>query len=904
MKSKRTLWNLLALMLVAALLLAACQPQATPAPTTEPGPPAETQPPAPPAEMPEVDFDYLPGGYLERALAGEFAGTRVIVDGPFVDADQIFFEQSMKTFEDATGIDVQYIGNKEFETSISIRVDAGNAPDIADFPQPGLMARFAAQGKLVDPTSFIPQSWLDQQYNRSWLDMASMPGPDGNMMIAGVFHRFNGKSLVWYPKAAFDAAGYAIPETWDELVALSDEIVADGDAPWCIGIGSGTATGWVATDWMEEVMLRTTSLANYDAWVEGTLPFNSPEVRNAAETLASIWFNEDYVYGGRNAIVTTMFDASPAPMFEDPPSCWLHKQGNFITGFFPSDAVPGVDYDFFYFPPIDPAFGKPFLVAGDIMAMFNDRPEVRALMEFFTVPESAGGWLANGGALAAHQTATPDMYGQDLERGIAELVLQATSFRFDGSDLMPGEVGAGSFWKGMTDWVSGAATLDQVLRDIDESWPEGVTGQVRPPEETGMPFPVAQGGYLERALAGEFAGTRVIVDGPFVDADQIYFEQSMKTFEDATGIDVQYIGNKEFETSISIRVDAGNAPDIADFPQPGLMARFAAQGKLVDPTTFIPESWLAQQYNESWLDMATMPGPDGNMMIGGVFHRFNGKSLVWYPKAAFDAAGYAIPETWDELIALSDEIVADGDAPWCIGIGSGTATGWVATDWMEEVMLRTTTLENYDAWVDGTLSFNSPEVRNAAETLASIWFNEDYVYGGRNAIVTTMFDASPAPMFEDPPSCWLHKQGNFITGFFPSDAVPGVDYDFFYFPPIDPAFGKPFLVAGDIMAMFNDRPEVRALMEFFTVPESAGGWLANGGALAAHQTATPDMYGVDLERGIAELVLQATSFRFDGSDLMPGEVGAGSFWKGMTDWVSGAATLDAVLADIDDSWPR
>jgi alpha-glucoside transport system substrate-binding protein len=290
-------------------------------------------------------------------------------------------------------------------------------------------------------------------------------------MIAGVFHRFNGKSLVWYPKAAFEAAGYAIPETWDELIALSDEIVADGDAPWCIGIGSGTATGWVATDWMEEVMLRTTSLANYDAWVEGTLPFNSPEVRNAAETLASIWFNEDYVYGGRNAIITTMFDASPAPLFEDPPSCWLHKQGNFITGFFPTDAVPGVDYDFFYFPPIDPAYGKPFLVAGDIMAMFNDRPEVRALMEFFTVPESAGGWLANGGALAAHLTATPEMYGQDLERGIAELVLQATSFRFDGSDLMPGEVGAGSFWKGMTDWVSGAATLDAVLADIDDSWP-------------------------------------------------------------------------------------------------------------------------------------------------------------------------------------------------------------------------------------------------------------------------------------------------------------------------------------------------------------------------------------------------------------------------------------------------
>ena len=60
-----------------------------------------------------------------------------------------------------------------------------------------------------------------------------------------------------------------------------------------------------------------------------------------------------------------------------------------------------------------------------------------------------------------------------------------------------------------------------------------------------------------------------------------------------------------------------------------------------------------------------------------------------------------------------------------------------------------------------------------------------------------------------------------------------------------------------------------------------------------------------LEYGIATLLNeQATAVRFDGSDLMPGEVGAGSFWKGMTDWVSGAADLDTVLKQIDDSWPK
>ncbi|OGO34599.1 MAG: ABC transporter substrate-binding protein [Chloroflexi bacterium RBG_16_57_11] len=471
MQAKKALWQLMGILVILAMVLAACQPAATPAPATEAPAPIETQAPAETeapstGEMPAGEFPVMPGGELEKALAGEYTGTTVVVDGPFTDADKVKFEESMKAFEEATGIDVNYIGSKEFEGSISIRVDAGDAPDIADFPQPGLLANFVRQGKIVDPTTFISEDWLEQQYNQSWLDMAQIGG-----QTAGVWHRFNGKSLVWYPKDDFDAAGYTIPTTWDEMLALSEQIKSDGDAPWCVGIESGAATGWPATDWMEEIMLRTTTLENYDAWVVGELPFSSPEVTNAAETLGELWFTEGYAYGGQPSIVSTFFGDAPAPMFEQPPKCWLHKQGNFITGFFPPEAKAGVDYDFFYLPPIDDAYGKPFLVAGDIMAMFNDRPEVRALMEYFTTPQSASGWLETGGALAAHQTATPEMYGVDLERGIAALVSQATSFRFDGSDLMPGEVGGGSFWKGMTDWVSGAADLDTVLAEIDASWP-------------------------------------------------------------------------------------------------------------------------------------------------------------------------------------------------------------------------------------------------------------------------------------------------------------------------------------------------------------------------------------------------------------------------------------------------
>jgi alpha-glucoside transport system substrate-binding protein len=478
MKTTRTFWSILTMLIVASVLFAACAPAAaTEEPMEEPAAepteaPAEepaAEPTAAPEEptMPEVSFDYPPGSELEAAINGEYAGMTVTVDGAFEgnDPDGVKFSESMKAFEDATGITVNYIGNKEFEASIAVRVDAGDAPDIVDFPQPGLFAGFVRSGDIV-PIDFISDEWLSQQYNPGWREFNTVDGVE-----AGVMHRYSGKSLVWYPKAAWDAAGYEIPETWDDLLALTQQIADDGDTAWCIGIESGAATGWPATDWTEDMMLRTTSLENYDAWVAGDLAFDSPEVKNAIETWSNIWFNDDYVYGGRSSIVSTAFGDAPTPMFDDPPKCWLHRQANFITSFFPEGAQYGVDYDFFYLPPVDEAYGKPFLVAGDLIAMFNDRPEVRALMEYFTTPQSVSGWLEGGGAIAAQQTATQDMYGSDLDYGVSQLVAGATAFRFDGSDLMPQEVGQGSFWEHISSYVAGSEDLDTAMQAIDASWP-------------------------------------------------------------------------------------------------------------------------------------------------------------------------------------------------------------------------------------------------------------------------------------------------------------------------------------------------------------------------------------------------------------------------------------------------
>jgi alpha-glucoside transport system substrate-binding protein len=412
------------------------------------------------------------GKELVDAFAGKYKGTKVDFYGPFSGQDEVKFNNSVKAFTAATGITIQYTGSKDFETTINVRVEGGSLPDITDFPQPGLMASIAQTGKLIDLNTIVNPDWLKQNYAPGYLTTATVNTPKGKI-LAGIFQRVNVKGLVWYPKKQFDAAGYKVPKTWDEMIALSDQIVKDGDTPWCLGIESGAATGWPATDWIENIMLRTTSLDNYDKWTTGALPFTSPEVKTAFDYLTKIWFNNKYVYGGTKGIVSTNFGDAANPMFQNPPKCWMSQQGNFITTFFEQNKAGvkgGVDYDFFQLPPINNQYGAPLLFGGDLISMFQDRPEVRAVVQYFTTFDGVKDWVTAGGALAPQKDSQASAYTTDTDRKLAALLANAKDVRFDGSDLMPGAVGSGTFWKGMTDYVSGTANLDQALAEIQAGW--------------------------------------------------------------------------------------------------------------------------------------------------------------------------------------------------------------------------------------------------------------------------------------------------------------------------------------------------------------------------------------------------------------------------------------------------
>jgi alpha-glucoside transport system substrate-binding protein len=278
------------------------------------------------------------------------------------------------------------------------------------------------------------------------------------------------KSLVWYSPDNFDDMGYEVPETMEELIALSEQIVADGGTPWCIGLGSGDATGWPATDWVEDLLLRTQPPEVYDGWVTNEIPFNDERIVSAIETFGMFAKNDAWVNGGAASVASTDFRDSPQGLFEVPPSCYMHRQASFIPSFFPEGTQVGVDVDFFYFPAYESMdLGTPVLGAGTLWARTTDSDVSSGFYEFLQLPVIHEVWMAQSGFLTPLTTVNTDLYANDTLRGMGEILLGATTFRFDGSDLMPGAIGAGAFWTGMVDYVSGAEAQD-VADNIQAAW--------------------------------------------------------------------------------------------------------------------------------------------------------------------------------------------------------------------------------------------------------------------------------------------------------------------------------------------------------------------------------------------------------------------------------------------------
>ncbi|GIE87158.1 ABC transporter substrate-binding protein [Actinoplanes regularis] len=400
---------------------------------------------------------------------GDLKGKTVSVYTGIVTPEDTPHKKSYEAFEKCTGVTVKYEGDKSFETQILVRAKAGNPPDIAYVPQPGLLKQLVDTGKAVEAPKEVSDN-TDKWFGKDWKSYGTVNGKFYAAPLGA-----NVKSLVWYSPKEFKDKGYTIPTTLDELKQLSDKIAATGSKPWCAGIGSGDATGWPVTDWVEDFMLRVNGVDAYDKWVSHEIPFNGPESTAAWNAVGDYLKNDKFVNGGIGdvkSIAATSFQDGGLNILEG--TCSLHRQASFYAANFPKATKIAEDGDIyaFYLPGKD-ASSKPVLGGGEFVVAFADRPEVKAFQYYLSTEiwanqkaKASSGWVsANKGLNIENLTNPIDV--------LSAKILQDPNaqFRFDGSDMMPAAVGSNAFWKQATAWITGQDTATTV-NNIEAAWPK------------------------------------------------------------------------------------------------------------------------------------------------------------------------------------------------------------------------------------------------------------------------------------------------------------------------------------------------------------------------------------------------------------------------------------------------
>jgi alpha-glucoside transport system substrate-binding protein len=381
------------------------------------------------------------------------------------------------------------------------------------------------------------------------------------------------------------------------------------------------------------------------------------------------------------------------------------------------------------------------------------------------------------------------------------------------------------------------------------------------------------------------------------------YRDVLAPFESSTGIKVHITTNRDSNTQIANGIDAGtDLPDLApSTTDPVQLKAWVTKGALKPLETFLDMS----AYTAGTYPALTTP-PAGQTddpyigVIGGKHYmlmiKTQVKGLFWYNKKVFTGTA---PASFDDLLAINPSQYG-AQKLFCAGLESGAASGWPASDQIDNIIMRQNDATFYTNWIQGKVKFTDPQIKLGYQTFLKE-VSAANVYGGANTVLTTNFGKAGDPMFKSPAGCLFLEQATFIPSFFQQDfpslnLKAGTDFDFFGHPSMGQSqFDGNVNGFYDNVAMYNDTPAARKLMQYLATSAAQQIWANDGGTLGAIKTLT---YTDPVYKRAAEVANSAKNLLVTAGDFMPSDMQA-AFWKSLLDVTNNPSSLDSVLAHLD-----
>jgi alpha-glucoside transport system substrate-binding protein len=433
-----------AIVTLVALLVSACAPTATPEvqPTTATQPTAETQPTAATQPTAEAEPTGMPVGEIDCGDAQQ--GDTITMLYQWSGNEEELLNQILDPFVDACGVQIQAESTRD-QSLLDTRVQAGTPPDVT-FWNRAQLVQYQDDLKTMDELGADAAN-----YPELFIELGSVEG-----RWLGLPVKADVKTIIWYSPVVFEAESYTVPTTWDELDALVEQMVANGDVPWSMGFESGDATGWTGSDFIQDILLVQQGPDYVLGIIDGSVPYDDPGVRTAYETYGKWASDEQYTVGGVQGTLSTGFVDAIYKVFSDPPEAMMVKQSGFAGGEivkqFP-DLEYGTDFDFFAVPDAQGVQG-----GSDWMMAFSDSAAVQALVRYLASEAGAARWAEVGFDLTPNKLSQGHYVDPGQEKR-GEMLLGATGFTPDIGDAIPGGFGKAE-WTGIINYVNG--------QDLDE----------------------------------------------------------------------------------------------------------------------------------------------------------------------------------------------------------------------------------------------------------------------------------------------------------------------------------------------------------------------------------------------------------------------------------------------------
>ena len=411
------------------------------------------------------------------AACGDEQGTAeaepVVVFGPYRGDEAASFTEDLDRWAQSQGIEVRYTGTGNIAADLQSRVAEADPPDIALVPQPGLVRALFEAGAL----QAVPAAVVDEASASMGADALALGRMDD--VQVGVPFRINAKSLVWYRPEQFEELGVTVPTTFDELESLVERIEDQGLVPWCLGVEAQMATGWPATDWVEDIVVRQWGTDVYRQWIEGTVGFQDQRIAESFATFRSLVLGSGRVAGGPSGVLRTSVADGHEPLFDSPAGCVLYHAPSFASTWMPSgtSVAPDGSVDVFTVPAVTGPRSGEVVVGADLVVAFDVRPEVEAVLAFLASPEAVRSWTGSGGFLSPLDSIAPDDYAADTREVFAEVAAGDPQLVIDASDAMPPGIGSDLLLAEISRWIGGSITYDQFATTLDEARSSTLSGE-------------------------------------------------------------------------------------------------------------------------------------------------------------------------------------------------------------------------------------------------------------------------------------------------------------------------------------------------------------------------------------------------------------------------------------------